>query len=120
MEETMASLEERIRDGSARVAVIGLGYGGFPLAQRAREAGFDVVGIDRYLSDERLSDIEAIGIRIDTAFEPVRDCDIVLICVPTPLADGQQPNISFIVEAAEDVARNFGAGEVLVVLESTS
>ena len=116
----MALLEERIRDGSARVAVIGLGYVGFPLAQRAREAGFEVVGIDKYLPDERRSDIEAIGIRIDTAFEPVRDCDIVLICVPTPLADGQQPDISFIVEAAQDVARNLGGGEVLAVLESTS
>jgi UDP-N-acetyl-D-glucosamine dehydrogenase len=120
LEEMMASLEERIKDNSARVAVIGLGYVGFPLAQRARDVGFPVVGIDKYLSDERRGEIEAAGIEIDAVCKPQEHYDVVLMCVPTPLAEGQRPDISFIVEATEDIARNCGGGEMLVVLESTS
>jgi UDP-N-acetyl-D-glucosamine dehydrogenase len=84
------------------------------------EAGYQVVGIDKYISDERCREIEAAGIRVNKTFDSVGRCDLVFICVPTPLAEGQQPDISFVSEAAEDIARYCGNGEMLVVLESTS
>jgi len=116
----MDSLENRIIDCSARIAVIGLGYVGFPLARSAREAGYGVIGIDRYLTDERRGEIESAGIEVADSPGSIAGCDLALICVQTPLVDSQQPDISFIVDAARDIASNRGNGEMLVVLESTS
>lgn len=116
----MTTLEQGINDRSARVAVVGLGYVGFPLAQRATEAGYPVVGIDKYLTDERDKELADAGIHVERGFDSVEQCDIVLICVPTPLVDGEQPDISFITDAVEDIARHLNHTEMLVVLESTS
>ena len=116
----MTTLKQRINDRSARVAVVGLGYVGFPLAQRATEAGYPVVGIDKYLTDERDKELADAGIHVERGFDSVEQCDIVLICVPTPLVDGEQPDISFITDAVEDIARHLNHTEMLVVLESTS
>lgn len=116
----MGSLEQRIADRSARVAVIGLGYVGFPLAERAKEAGYSVTGIDKYLTGERREKIESAGIQTTNTFEALAECDLALICVPTPLVEGQQPDISFIVDAAEEIAGNLNQTEMLVVLESTT
>ncbi len=115
-----AELEKRIAGRSARVAVVGLGYVGFPLSRRALEVGYDVIGIDKYLTDERRAELAAAGIRVEESFEPVSECDITLICVPTPLLEGQQPDVSFIRDAVGNVAANLGEREALVVLESTS
>jgi len=116
----VTTLKQRINDRSARVAVVGLGYVGFPLAQRATEAGYPVVGIDKYLTDERDKELADAGIHVERGFDSVEQCDIVLICVPTPLVDGEQPDISFITDAVEDIARHLNHTEMLVVLESTS
>ncbi|MHB8895309.1 MAG: nucleotide sugar dehydrogenase, partial [Candidatus Geothermincolia bacterium] len=116
------SLEKRIADRTASVGVVGLGYVGVPLAGRAIECGYKVTGIDKYLDDARLEELRGLGIVASSDFALLEDCDIVLVCVPTPLLDGQQPDTSFIQEAALDIAANLGAGDRprLVVLESTS
>ena len=118
----MSSLEERIAGRSARVSVVGLGYVGLPLATRAKEAGYDVRGIDRYVDEGRLPGIEAAGVTVSRDFSPVASSDVVVICVPTPLKEGQQPDLSHVRQAASDVADNYGGGvePKLVVLESTS
>lgn len=118
----MQELEEKIASKTARVAVVGMGYVGLPLARRAREAGYDVIGIDKYMKDDRRREIEEEGIPVVDGFAPVAESDVVLICVPTPLTGSQQPDISFIRKAARDVAANFGdsGSPKLVVLESTS
>jgi UDP-N-acetyl-D-glucosamine dehydrogenase len=116
-----SSLEQRISDRTAVVGVVGLGYVGVPLATRAAEAGYRVKGIDKYLDGKGLEDVRAAGIDVSNDFSPVGECDVVLICVPTPLAEGQLPDMSFIREAAGDIASNIEKGKpTLVVLESTS
>lgn len=119
---TAGSLEQRIADRSAVVGVVGLGYVGVPLAERVVDCGYKTNGVDKYLDDERLDALRELGIDASREFGPLTDCDIVLVCVPTPLLDGQQPDTSFIREAAVDVAANLGKADHrrLVVLESTS
>ncbi|MGH2705989.1 MAG: nucleotide sugar dehydrogenase [Actinomycetota bacterium] len=129
------ALLDRIRDRSARVAVLGLGYVGIPLSLRAVAAGFSVRGID--VDEERIgalrsgaspildvSSDDVAGALGSGRFTPtseseaLRDAEVVAICVPTPLRD-DLPDLSCLEAAAKDVARNLRPG-VLVVLESTT
>jgi UDP-N-acetyl-D-glucosamine dehydrogenase len=118
----LQSLDERIVNRAAKAAVIGIGYVGEPLAFRIKEAGYPVVGIDKYAEGTRLSELAEMGLDVSSDFAAVADSDVVVICVPTPLGEGQQPDTSFVEEAASSVAAAFGTGdgEKLVVLESTS
>jgi len=89
-------------------------------AQPVKEAGYPVVGVDKYLMDQRRAEIEASGIEVASGPETLEECDVALICVPTPLAPGNQPDLSYVIDAAGEVARRRGNGELLVVLESTT
>ncbi|MFL5891204.1 MAG: nucleotide sugar dehydrogenase [Solirubrobacterales bacterium] len=117
-----------------KVGIVGLGYVGLPLAVAFAEAGCDVVGVDtdtRRL--ERLrrseSDIEDIPserlrsvVERFTATDAYRDlarCEAVIICVPTPLANQREPDLSYLVDAAGQLSRVLHEGQ-LVVLESTT
>ncbi len=127
----------RLVDKSARIAVIGLGYVGLPLALRfARRGGLRSVGIDvdaakaRALSEGRsyIRHVDAAEIagpvrdgllEATTDFAPVEGCDAVVICVPTPLTREREPDLSFVTRTAESVAPHLRPGH-LVVLESTT
>ena len=117
-----------------KVGVIGLGYVGLPLAVAFAEADCDVVGYDAEPRRvERLqrseSDIEdvsserlrAVADRFAATGEhqKLRNCDAVLICVPTPLANQREPDLSYIVDAATQLAGHLERGQ-LIVLESTT
>ncbi len=134
----MSTLEltERIRQHAARIAVIGQGYVGLPLAIEFARAGFTVAGLDTdldrvgvlnagrsYTPDVSSADLATVleaGRYEATADGAVLDhSDVVIICVPTPLRKSKDPDISFVVAAAEQVAAGFRPGQ-LVVLESTS
>lgn len=132
----LASLLAKIADRSATIGVIGQGYVGLPLAVVMAEAGFNVTGYDvlpdkvamlnegsSYIGDipdERLgAQIEAGLYRARSTFEDMGDRDIISICVPTPLSKTRDPDISYIVDAAESVARTLRPGQ-LIVLESTT
>jgi len=128
------SLEELIRNRTAIVAVIGQGYVGLPVAVRAAEVGFKVIGVESNVSrlealqscvsfvedvsDEALVNATSLGYRAVANLGDAPVPDIIVISVPTPLKDGL-PDLGFIREAALDV------GEVLVkgacvILESTT
>jgi UDP-N-acetyl-D-glucosamine dehydrogenase len=129
-------LIEKIESRTARVAVIGQGYVGLPLALEYARAGFSAVGIDTDrdriaalnlgqsptpdVTDAELAAFVAGGRYQATADFAVLDAsDVVIICVPTPLRKSKDPDISYVVAAAEQVAAHFRPGQ-LVVLESTT
>jgi UDP-N-acetyl-D-glucosamine dehydrogenase len=130
------SLLEKLKQHTARVTVIGLGYVGLPLLVEVARAGFHVTGYDiseeraasvnqgksyiKDVPDQALADLRALG-RIDATADP--DClalaDVVIICVPTPLNKSRSPDNSYIVTAAEALLPRLHPG-MLVVLESTT
>ena len=130
------TLEERIKNRTARVGVVGLGYVGLPLAIEFAKAGFDVTGIDvlaskvdqlnqgtSYIqdvpSDEVRQLIESKRFRATTDFSVIADLDTINIAVPTPLRKTKDPDMSFVVNACQEVAKYFRPGK-LVILESTT
>src|SRR5438552_7743384 len=129
-------LLQRIEKRSAHLAVIGLGYVGLPLAVEFAEAGFRVTGIDidarrvrelmrgrSYIQDVATSQVRGLvragKLRATTDYAVLRSCDSVNICVPTPLSKQRDPDVSYIVSAAREVARYAHRG-MLVILESTT
>ncbi len=129
-------LIERLATKQARVAVIGLGYVGLPLAVEFADAGLHVTTVDvdpvkvdslrrgvSYIPDvptERLARVVDAGrLAPTTDFAALADVDAISICVPTPLRKTKDPDLSFVVAAVEQVARHLRPGQ-LVVLESTT
>ena len=129
-------LLSKIRDRSATTGVIGLGYVGLPLAMEFAEAGFHVIGYDvservvRSLmrGESHIQDVPAKQVakhvksgRFIATTDEARlvDADAISIAVPTPLAKTRDPDMSYVIAAAEAVARRARAG-MLVVLESTT
>ncbi|MEO5717683.1 MAG: NAD(P)-binding domain-containing protein, partial [Chthoniobacterales bacterium] len=119
-----------------RIAVIGLGYVGLPLSLQFARSGVTVVGIDvdptkiDALSAGRsyIKHIGEVGIRamVDggkfiptTDFAQIRDCEAVIICVPTPLTKTRDPDLSYVLDTGRAVAPHLQPG-MLVVLESTT
>jgi len=133
---TAVILEEKIRSRKARVGVVGLGYVGLPLAVEFARAGFAVTGIDvsaaktksvnagqSYVGDISSAVlrplVESGRLRATTDFSAVLELDTINICVPTPLRKTKDPDMSYIVSACQEIARQFHAG-MLVILESTT
>ena len=134
--QAAVTLRTKIEQKTARAGVIGLGYVGLPLATELGRAGFDVVGIDKspakiqkiargdcYIRDiepelfERL--LRDKKISASTGTSALASCDTVSICVPTPLRKTKDPDMSYVVEAAEALAAELHPG-MLIVLESTT
>lgn len=130
-----SSLKDRIASQDARIATVGLGYVGLPLALTISEAGFPTTGIDlnksrvsainagerviSYFAEDRIARALAGGkFGVTADFSALQEIDIVLICVPTPLSAAREPDLSYVVRAAEGIAEWLRPGQ-LVVLEST-
>jgi UDP-N-acetyl-D-glucosamine dehydrogenase len=129
-------LLERLQTRTARVGVVGLGYVGLPLAVEFARAGLRTTGIDldqrkvdainagqSYIPDVPEQDVAAhvkAG-RLDatTDFAAVAKLDTVNICVPTPLRKSKDPDMSYVVNAIESIARHLHPG-MLIILESTT
>lgn len=129
-------LADLIRSHEARLAIIGQGYVGLPLAVAFARVGFPVFGIDTdldrvgalnagrsYIQDvdsAELGELVRQGRYVATSDATVlADSDAVIICVPTPLGKSKDPDISFVMAAADQVAAHLRPGQ-LVVLESTT
>jgi UDP-N-acetyl-D-glucosamine dehydrogenase len=129
-------LQARINDRSARIGIIGQGYVGLPLAICCAERGFPVIGFDqdakkverleqgecyiKHLDGERLKAVRAQERYVaSTDFRRLKDCDAILICVPTPLSPQREPDMRY-VEATARAARDTLRPGQLVVLESTT
>ncbi|MEP1202177.1 nucleotide sugar dehydrogenase [Tateyamaria sp.] len=129
-----AALMQAITDRRARVAVIGLGYVGLPLAVTAARAGFAVTGLDidatkmtsldagtSYIDAVSDADLTAVAGRFDwsTDFARLAGADVIVICVPTPLTRQREPDLSFVETTTRTIAGHLRPG-ALVVLESTT
>ena len=129
-------LSQKIRSRKARVAIIGLGYVGLPMACELARSGFTVVGIDTdsyrvraigkgrsFLKDipsavvQRL--VRAKRLSASSSFTQLATSDVIMICVPTPLNKIQDPDLSYIVSATTEIKKFIRKGQ-LIILESTT
>jgi UDP-N-acetyl-D-glucosamine dehydrogenase len=132
----METLIEKLHGKEARVAILGLGYVGLPLAVVFGEAGFNVTGIDpdarkvdslnkgvSYIPDVETDAIAALvksgNLTATTDFSVLKDMDAVSICVPTPLRKTGDPDMSYILSATEELAK-YVHKNMVIVLESTT
>src|ERR1700758_2888722 len=131
----LSELKARIDTREARIGVIGLGYVGLPLALLYTEAKFRVTGFDidqnkvatltsggSYIYRIPPTEIQAarsIGFCATADFSSLTEMDAIIICVPTPLDEYREPDLSFITNIARAIAPHLRAGQ-LVVLESTT
>jgi UDP-N-acetyl-D-glucosamine dehydrogenase len=130
------ALLDRISSHQAVVGIVGQGYVGLPLSLVFNEAGFRVVGVDldpakvdalnlgesyiKHIGADRVaSAINSGKFRATADFDELRNCDAVLICVPTPLGQHREPDLSFVLESTKAVAQRLRKGQ-LIVLESTT
>lgn len=129
-------LLKKIKEKSIQVGVVGLGYVGLPLAVEKAKAGFKTIGFDvqsekvnmvnlgqNYIGDVVDNDLKKLveeGIlSATTDFSFVQDMDFIAICVPTPLDEHQQPDISYVKSSTEAIAK-YLKKNTMVVLESTT
>ncbi|MDF2568033.1 MAG: UDP-N-acetyl-D-glucosamine dehydrogenase [Oscillospiraceae bacterium] len=130
------SLLKKIENKEIVVGVVGLGYVGLPLAVEKAKAGFKTIGFDvqsqkvdlvnkgeNYIGDvvdSDLTDIVKSGkLSATTDFSFIKDVDFIAICVPTPLDEHQQPDISYVKSSTEAISKYLSKG-TMVVLESTT
>ena len=125
-----------ITERGARVGVIGLGYVGLPLLVEFARSGFHATGFEvdewkaaeinqgrSYIGDVPEAAVRELAgsgtLRATTDFSHLKSCDAIIICVPTPLRKTKEPDVSYIMAAAEEITKNLRRGQ-LIVLESTT
>lgn len=125
-----------ITDKKARVGVIGLGYVGLPLVVEYAASGFEGIGFEvdetkankinegeSYIGDVPSSRVKELvsqkKLSATVNFDQLADCDAIIICVPTPLRKTKEPDVSYILAAAEEIRKRLRRGH-LVILESTT
>jgi UDP-N-acetyl-D-glucosamine dehydrogenase len=131
-----SDLLDRFERKTANIGIIGLGYVGLPLALACAKCGFTTIGFDvdkakintlgqgqsylKHISEKKIKkafDSGALGVSGD--FTRLMNMDAILICVPTPLASENKPDLSYVTSTADVIAKNLQVGQ-LVVLESTT
>ncbi|HKO36663.1 MAG TPA: nucleotide sugar dehydrogenase [Pyrinomonadaceae bacterium] len=125
-----------IKNQRARVGVIGLGYVGLPLVTEFARGGFYGIGFEvdtekaaklnggeSYIGDVESSQVKELidngKLHATTNFDELKDCDAIIICVPTPLRKTKEPDVSYILAAAEEIQKRLRRGQ-LIILESTT
>ncbi|HEV8139347.1 MAG TPA: nucleotide sugar dehydrogenase, partial [Pyrinomonadaceae bacterium] len=120
----------------ARIGVIGLGYVGLPLVTEFARGGFAAIGFEvdatkaatinsgeSYIGDVPSSQVKELvdsgRLHATTNFDELKDCDAIIICVPTPLRKTKEPDVSYILAAAEAIKKRLRRGQ-LIILESTT
>ena len=128
-------LKDKIKNRRARVGIIGLGYVGLPLVLRFSEEGFGVTGFDvdaskleklgrgesylDHIADQRIAELVASNFDVTADLSRIAQCDIIIICVPTPIDRYREPDLSFVLDTVDAMLPHIRTGQ-LVVLESTT
>lgn len=129
------TLITKLQNKTAIIGVIGLGYVGLPLSLRFAEGGYKVIGFDiapgktrqlnngksyiRHFEDEKVQSAIKAGFEASTDFSRITQADALIICVPTPLKDNREPDISFVTDTVDSLLPHLRKGQV-VSLESTT
>jgi len=136
LNETAINLMHKIKTKTARIGVIGLGYVGLPLAVEKAKAGFHVTGFDvqqkkvvmvnqgiNYIGDVLDGDlkevVEKVHLKASSNYDEIKNLDAVTICVPTPIDKYKQPDMQYVENSTQEVAKRLHK-DMLVVLESTT
>jgi UDP-N-acetyl-D-glucosamine dehydrogenase len=136
MNETLNQFLRKIKNKDIKIAVVGLGYVGLPLAMEFAKKGISCLGIDvdkdriekirqkvSYITDVPTAELRKVILKkkfsAELDFRSLKNCDVVLICVPTPLKRKYHPDISYIKSAVRGISRNLKKG-TLIILESTT
>ena len=134
-QNSFSEVRDRIKSGKARVGIIGLGYVGLPLALLYSAKNFRVTGFDidqrkidaltegksyiYRIPAEEIQQARAKGLEATADFAKLQEMDAIIICVPTPLNEYHEPDMSYITNTAHAIAPHLQQGQV-VVLESTT
>ena len=130
------NLLEKINNKSAVVGIVGMGYVGLPLGLAFAKKKFNVLGFDldekkisylnkgkgylKHISEEKIKEAVKSGfLKATSDFSRLKEVDAILICVPTPLTEHREPDMSFVENTAKTIAKYLRKGQ-LVVLESTT
>lgn len=129
------SLSEKINSKEVVVGIIGLGYVGLPLVREFSSNGIKIIGFDidrkkiellsagksyiRHIPDGIIDECLKKGFRATSDFSLLKETDAVIICVPTPLGEHREPDLSYIVDTTKTVSRYLQSGQ-LVILKSTT
>jgi nucleotide sugar dehydrogenase len=136
MKSAKQLLKSKLKDRTARIGVIGLGYVGLPFAVEKAKVGFNVTGLDRnpvrvdqinsgenYITDvkdEELRELVHKGkVKAEVGFDSLPEMDAIVICVPTPLDCNLTPDLQYVANVAEEISKRLRRGQ-LVSLESTT
>lgn len=134
-------LKQKLLNKQAKISIIGLGYVGLPLAIALAKSGFEVCGIDTskskiqsiqsgksYIEDIKSKDIAALTssqgikgplLKASTNYSNIKNSDVIIICVPTPLSKSKDPDISYILNSINSISSELKLN-TLLVLESTT
>nr|WP_255703008.1 nucleotide sugar dehydrogenase [Roseivivax sp. GX 12232] len=128
-------MKTKISDRSAKVGILGMGYVGIPLAISAATAGYSIIGFDivpervqllndgkspiKHITGKDINELRARGFEATTNFSRASECDVLIICVPTPLNQYREPDLSFVISTMASIAPHLRAQQMLS-LESTT
>ena len=128
-------LAEKIENRTAVFGVNGLGYVGLPLSLRFSEIGFKVIGFDldeskhraiensesyiTYISSAATARAVEVGLTSTSDYSKASECDVILVCLPTPLDSFREPDLSFIVSSFREISPYLCKGK-MIGLESTT
>ncbi len=129
----LSFLKEKITKKDIKIGIIGLGYTGLPLAIQIRKKGFVIFGFDvdkkkisnlkkgiSYIDRIKNIDLRKFSKKLFSSnFKNIQYCDVIIICVPTPLKSKNEPNLDFIKNTIQDIIPHLKKGQILI-LESTS
>ncbi len=136
MSDTLEQFRIKIADRSLRIGVVGLGYVGLPLAVEFAGKGFATLGIDlddakigsirkgkNYIGDvddeEFRKVVESKALTAENNYKSIGKCDAIFICVPTPFTPNKEPDISFILDSAREIAKGLRRGQIIILRSTT-
>lgn len=130
-----SELIEKLQDKTAHIGIVGLGYVGLPLSIRFAEAGYNVLGLDidntkvqkisegqtyiKHIPDNVIVTAVKQGFEATSDFSRAEEVDALILCVPTPLDEHREPDLSFVINTLESLLPHIRAGQV-ISLESTT